>query len=142
MPNHKHFFVPGDDVSPEQLQSIRDLEARQSEELNTLLASIPKKAVPEFMNPPFKPYEDRILIFPDPVEIKTQSGIIVPESVTDKLKPMTGTVVRVGEGKDGKAIPIAEGDRIYYGAFAGTDFEIAGITYKIMRFADCFGRAL
>jgi chaperonin GroES len=136
------FFVPGDDVTPEQLQSVRDFEARQAQQREDFLATIPKKEIPDFMNPPFAPYEDRVLVFPDPVEIKTKSGIIVPESVTANVRPLTGTVVRVGTGKDGKPLPVAEGERIFYGAFAGTDFDIAGITYKIMRFSDCFGRAL
>jgi chaperonin GroES len=152
------FFVPGDNVTPEQLQSVRDFEARQAQQREDFLATIPKKEIPDFMNPPFIPYEDRVLVFPDPVEIKTKGGIIVPESVTANVRPLTGTVVRVGPGKPGVAyrhdtqnkhdalhpvgLPMVEGERIFYGAFAGTDFDINGITYKIMRFSDCFGRAL
>jgi chaperonin GroES len=151
MPNHNLFFVPGDDLTDDQRQQLKDLEQRQHEERNRLLDSLPKKAVPEFMNPPFVPYEDRVLIFPDTLEVKTNSGIIVPDSVQERMKPLTGTVVKVGPGKPGtiyldaegneiQCLPLNVGERIYYGAYAGTELSINGIDYLIMRFADCFGR--
>lgn len=143
MPNHKHFFQPGEAITEEQRELLRNLQDKQTKELNDLLATIPAKKVPEFMNPPFHPYEDRVLVFPDPTEMKTNSGIIIPDEVKDRIKPVKGTVVRVGPGKlgSGLAVPLQEGDRIYYGSFAGTELEINGITYLIMRFGDCFGGA-
>ena len=43
-----------------------------------------------------KPLADRVLILPSPVEEKTNSGIIIPDSA--KEKPLKGTVVAAGNG--------------------------------------------
>jgi co-chaperonin GroES (HSP10) len=45
------------------------------------------------------PLEDRILVYPDPVATVTESGIIKPQEVVDKERPLTGTVIAVGPGK-------------------------------------------
>jgi chaperonin GroES len=43
------------------------------------------------------PLKDRVLVEPHEAEVKTTSGIIIPESAQEK--PQKGTVVAVGEGK-------------------------------------------
>lgn len=120
-----------------------------------------KKASVDFMNVNFEPFEDRILVYPDPVEAKTKGGLFKPDDAIAKVKPVIGTVVAVGPGKSGttfkskatqlnrydqsyetKELPIKPGDRISYGNYAGTSFPIGGVEYLIMRFADCFGKVV
>jgi chaperonin GroES len=156
--NKRHFFT-NEAITEEERQKLRDLDERQERERQELYDKIPTKAKVLFMDAPFAPFEDRILVFPDPVEERTTGGIIVPDSVIEKAKPLIGTVVRVGPGKGGSkytvwdgpnklkeaaypGLPLNEGDRIYYGNYAGTEIVIGGIKYLIMRFVDCFGLAL
>ena len=49
------------------------------------------------MSKKFKPLADRVLIQPAPVEMKTASGIIIPDSA--KEKPLIGEIIAVGKGK-------------------------------------------
>lgn len=148
----KHFFQGQEqELTDEEKQQIRELEAKQEQERNELLAKqSDKKVVVNYMNPLFVPHEDRVLVYPDQVASVTAGGIHVPDEVIERAKPLKGTVVRVGPGKAGTKyiqkdgtlndrLPLAEGDRIVYGNYAGTEFEILGIKYLIMRFADIFG---
>ena len=43
------------------------------------------------------PLADRVLIEPTPVELKTASGLIIPDSA--KEKPLKGKIVAAGAGK-------------------------------------------
>jgi len=45
------------------------------------------------------PHEDRVLIWPDPIESKTEGGIIKPKEVMEKERPLMGTVLAVGPAK-------------------------------------------
>lgn len=81
-----------------------------------------------------KPLADRVLILPSPVEEKTISGIIIPDSA--KEKPLKGTVVATGNGTKDEEMTLKEGDTVIYGKFAGTEIEFAGEKYLIMRQSD------
>jgi co-chaperonin GroES (HSP10) len=45
------------------------------------------------------PHEDRVLVWPDPVELRTEGGIIKPTEVVEKERPMMGTILAVGPAK-------------------------------------------
>lgn len=81
-----------------------------------------------------KPLADRVVIEPAPAETKTVSGIIIPD--TAKEKPQRGTVVAVGPGKKDEPTTVQIGDTVLYGKYAGTEINIAGKDYLIMREAD------
>lgn len=81
-----------------------------------------------------KPLADRVLIQPTPAEEKTLSGIIIPDSA--KEKPLKGTVLAVGSGTKDEAMQLKEGDKVLYGKYAGTEIELEGEKYLIMRQAD------
>ena len=81
-----------------------------------------------------KPLADRVLIEPAPAETKTVSGIIIPD--TAKEKPLNGTVVAVGNGTKDEDMVLKEGDVVLYGKYAGTELEIEGKKYLIMRQSD------
>ena len=65
-----------------------------------------------------KPLADRVLIKPAPAEEKTVGGIIIPD--TAKEKPLQGEVL----------------DRVLYGKYSGTEVELDGEKYLIMRQSD------
>ncbi|MBO7168282.1 MAG: co-chaperone GroES [Bacteroidaceae bacterium] len=81
-----------------------------------------------------KPLADRVLIEPAPAETKTVGGIIIPD--TAKEKPLRGTVVAVGNGTKDEDMVLKEGDVVLYGKYAGTELEIEGKKYLIMRQSD------
>jgi len=88
-----------------------------------------------------KPLSDRVLVQADHAEEKTASGIIIPDSA--KEKPQRGTVVAVGPGKveNGTKVDMSvkEGDKVLYGKYAGTEVNVDGEEYLIMRESDIVG---
>jgi len=85
----------------------------------------------------FKPNEDRLLVEAAPAEEKTAGGIIIPD--TAKEKPQTGKVVAVGLGKKDEPITVSVGDTVFYGKYSGTEINIEGTDYLIMRNSDILG---
>lgn len=85
----------------------------------------------------FKPNEDRVLVEPAPAESKTASGIIIPD--TAKEKPQIGTIVAVGPGKKDEPINVKVGDTVFYGKYSGTEINIEGKDFLIMRNSDILG---
>lgn len=88
-----------------------------------------------------KPLHDRVLVKPMEAEEKTAGGLIIPD--TAKEKPMKGEVVAVGTGKitdDGKtvAMTVKNGDKILYGKYSGTEINVDGTEYLIMRESDIY----
>ncbi len=81
-----------------------------------------------------KPLADRVLIQPAPAEEKTVSGIIIPD--TAKEKPLKGSVIAVGNGTKDEEMVLKTGDTVLYGKYAGTEIEMEGEKYLIMRQSD------
>ncbi len=81
-----------------------------------------------------KPLADRVVIEPQAAESKTSSGIIIPD--TAKEKPQRGVVVAVGAGKKDEPMTVKDGDTVLYGKYAGTEINIDGKDYLIMKEAD------
>ena len=81
-----------------------------------------------------KPLADRVVIEPAPAETKTASGIIIPDSA--KEKPQEGIVVAVGNGKKDEPLTVKVGDQVLYGKYSGTEINIEGKDYLIMRESD------
>lgn len=81
-----------------------------------------------------KPLADRVLIEPAEAEQKTASGIIIPD--TAKEKPLRGRIVAAGNGTKDEQMVLKEGDEVLYGKYAGTELELDGTKYLIMRQSD------
>ena len=81
-----------------------------------------------------KPLSDRVLIAPAAAEEKTVGGIIIPD--TAKEKPLKGTIVAVGNGTKDEEMVLKVGDTVLYGKYAGTELEVEGEKYLIMRQSD------
>ena len=81
-----------------------------------------------------KPLADRVLILPAPVEEKTIGGIIIPDSA--KEKPLRGEVIAVGNGTKDEEMILKAGDQVLYGKYTGTELDLDGTKYLIMRQSD------
>jgi len=81
-----------------------------------------------------KPLADRVLVKPAAAEEKTASGIIIPDSA--KEKPLKGEVLAVGNGTKDEEMVVKKGDVVLYGKYAGTELELDGEKYLIMRQSD------
>ena len=81
-----------------------------------------------------QPLADRVLIKPAAAEEKTIGGIIIPDSA--KEKPLRGEVLAVGNGTKDEEMVLKAGDQVLYGKYAGTEIELEGTKYLIMRQSD------
>jgi len=89
-----------------------------------------------------KPLDDRIVIKQSEAEDKTAGGIILPD--TAKEKPQIGKIVATGPGKlldDGKraSMSVKIKDEVIYAKYIGSDVEIDGEKYVILRESDILG---
>lgn len=80
------------------------------------------------------PLHDRVIVKPAAAEEKTSSGLIIPD--TAKEKPQRGIVVAAGAGKKDEPVTVKTGDTVLYGKYAGTEIQIEGVDYLIMRESD------
>lgn len=83
-----------------------------------------------------RPLHDRVVIKRTEEERTTASGIVIPDSATEK--PSRGEVLAVGNGKitdsgDVKALDVKVGDQVLFGKFSGTEVKIDGEDLLIMR---------
>lgn len=83
-----------------------------------------------------KPLADRVLVEPAAAEEKTAGGIIIPD--TAKEKPQKGKIVAVGNGKPDEPMTVKVGDEVLYGKYSGTELNVEGKDYLIMRESDIF----
>lgn len=88
------------------------------------------------------PLEDRIVVKPQEAEEKTAGGIVLPD--TAREKPLMGKVIAVGAGKlldngNRAAMSVKKNDVVLYGKYSGSDIEIDGDDYKILRESEVLG---
>ncbi|WP_285892325.1 co-chaperone GroES [Chitinophaga horti] len=81
-----------------------------------------------------KPLADRVIVKPAAAEEKTAGGIIIPD--TAKEKPQRGTVIAAGPGKKDEPVSVKVGDTVLYGKYSGTEVNLEGEDYLIMRESD------
>jgi chaperonin GroES len=89
-----------------------------------------------------KPLGDRVIVKQSEAEEKTKSGIILPDAA--KEKPTKGKVIAVGPGKlDDKGkrmeLGVRVNETVYYGKYSGTDVEVDGEKFVILRESDILG---
>lgn len=80
------------------------------------------------------PLADRVLILANAAETTTASGIIIPDSAQEK--PQKGVVVAAGKGKVDEPMTVKVGDTILYGKYSGTELNVDGTDYLMMRESD------
>ena len=81
-----------------------------------------------------KPLADRVLVLPAPAEVKKIGGIIIPDSA--KEKPLKGKVIAIGNGTKDEEMVVKADDTVLYGKYAGTEIELDGEKYLIMKQSD------
>ena len=89
-----------------------------------------------------KPLADRVVVKQVEAEEKTASGIVLPDSAQEK--PTRGKIVAVGAGRlddNGKPMELSVrvGDEVFYGKYSGTDVEVDGDKFVILRESDILG---
>ncbi len=87
-----------------------------------------------------KPLSNNILIEPAKQEIKTKTGILLPET-SEKERPEAGKVIAVGPGKKtsaGKVIPleIRVGDEVLFTRYGPNEIKVEGKDYLIAKEED------
>lgn len=90
-----------------------------------------------------KPLDDRVVVQALEAEEKTTGGILLPD--TAKQKPQQGKVVAAGPGKlsekgERLALAVKVGDTVLFGKYSGSDVEVNGTEYKILRESDILAK--
>ena len=91
------------------------------------------------MSVSIKPLEDRVIVQQVEAETVTKSGIVLPDTATEK--PQEGQVLAVGPGRvddSGNRVPmdVKEGDRVIYSKYGGTEVKYDGEDYLILSSRD------
>lgn len=89
-----------------------------------------------------KPLHDRLVVRQSEAEEKTASGILLPDAA--KEKPTKGKVLAVGPGAlsdSGKRTELAVrvGDTVVYGKYSGSEVEVDGEKFVLLREGDLLG---
>jgi chaperonin GroES len=84
------------------------------------------------------PLADRVVVKPLEETEQMRGGLYIPD--TAKEKPQQGEVVAAGPGRfeKDKRVPmeVKVGDKILYGKYSGTEVNLDGDTYLILRESD------
>lgn len=83
-----------------------------------------------------RPLHDRVVIKRLEEERTTASGIVIPDSATEK--PIRGEVIAVGNGKvmdngDVRALDVQVGDVVLFGKYSGTEVKVDGEELLVMK---------
>lgn len=83
-----------------------------------------------------RPLDDRVVLKVLDAEEVSAGGIVLPD--TAREKPHRGKITAVGEGKlndDGsrRGLDVKKGDVVLFGKYAGSDVQIDGEEFKILR---------
>jgi len=89
-----------------------------------------------------RPLHDRVIVKRLEEVRTTASGIVIPDTATEK--PDQGEVIAVGPGKkdeNGKviALDVKVGDKVLFGKYAGQAFKVDGQELLVMREEDLMG---
>ncbi len=90
-----------------------------------------------------RPLDDRVVVEPLEAEEKSKGGIVLPD--TAKEKPTKGKIIAVGEGRlldNGKraGLLVKKGEHVLYGKYAGTEIEVGGKEYLIIKEGDILAK--
>lgn len=84
-----------------------------------------------------QPLSDYIIIEPQKQEIKTKSGIVLPDTV-EKEKPQEGKVIAVGSGRTLESgarakMQVKAGDRVLFTKYSPTEVKIDGKEFYVIK---------
>ena len=86
-----------------------------------------------------RPLGDRVVVKPKPKDEMTSSGIVLPDTASDK--PQEGSVVSVGPGRvldNGKRVEmeVEVGDKVLFAKYAGSEVKLDSEDYLVIRESD------
>ena len=86
-----------------------------------------------------KPLGDRVIVKPKAKEEMTKSGLVLPDTASEK--PQEGSVLSVGPGRmldSGKRVEmeVKGGDTVLFAKYAGTEVKLDGEEYLVIRESD------
>ena len=86
-----------------------------------------------------RPLGDRVVVKPLAREEVTQSGIVLPDTATEK--PQQGEVLAVGPGRvldTGERVSpdVQQGERVLFAKYSGTEFKLEQEELLILRESD------
>jgi chaperonin GroES len=92
-----------------------------------------------------RPLDDRVVVQPLEAEEVTAGGIVLPDAAQEK--PQRGKVIAVGPGKlldSGKRgeLSVEVGDEVIFGKYGGSEVEVDGQEYKILRESDILAKVV
>ena len=92
-----------------------------------------------------RPLDDRVVVEPLEPEETTAGGIVLPDNA--KEKPQRGKVLAVGPGRlldSGKRgeLSISVGDEVIFGKYGGSEVDVDGEEYKILRESDILAKVV
>jgi chaperonin GroES len=88
------------------------------------------------------PLEDRVVILPSDEAESMRGGLYIPD--TAKEKPTQGEVLAVGPGRLEKGervkMDVQAGDKVIYGKYSGTPYEVGGDELIIIKASDILAK--
>lgn len=92
----------------------------------------------------FHPLDDRILLERTGASERTAGGLYIPSSAADADRPVEGMVLAVGRGHRSKRgglrpLDVKPGDKVIYRQFSGSEIELDGEEYLVLREEDLLG---
>jgi chaperonin GroES len=86
-----------------------------------------------------KPLGDRVVVKAKPKDEVTASGIVLPDTASEK--PQEGSILSVGPGRvldNGQrvAMEVKAGDSVLFAKYAGTEVKLDGEDYLVIRESD------
>jgi len=86
-----------------------------------------------------RPLGDRVIVKPKPKDEMTSSGIVLPDTASEK--PQEGSVLSVGPGRvldNGKRIEmeVKAGDKVLFAKYAGSEVKLDNEDYLVIRESD------
>jgi chaperonin GroES len=85
------------------------------------------------------PLGDRVVVKPKPKDQMTSSGIVLPDTASEK--PQEGSVLSVGRGRvldNGKRVEmeVNANDTVLFAKYAGAEVKLEGEDYLVIRESD------
>jgi co-chaperonin GroES (HSP10) len=101
-------YIMGDGaLSEDQKESVKNFTEQQDQQVKEMVERELKKDAEEkvytleqLLKTKLKPTEDRVVVYPDPVSKVTEGGIHKPDEVVERERPLHGTVLAVGPGRN------------------------------------------
>ena len=86
-----------------------------------------------------RPLGDRVVVKPAAREETTRSGIVLPDTSTER--PQRGAIIAAGPGRvsdEGKQLPleVKVGDTVLFAKYAGTEFKLEDEELLILKESD------